>query len=174
MHSRFVSISAVAGIIFLPISWITSANAEYWFGGQEILIECPIWEWEASQISGIGYEICFDDIDHCTVAEIGDSVCIPSLGAHDVWVTAIDYQSGGSIYYDGDIVSVERLKSADYTGDGIIGMADMGRFLQYFGGEDGGPGDLNGDGVVGILDFSEFKSAYGKCVNESGTLYEPC
>ena len=174
MHSRFVSISAVAGIIFLPISWITSANAEYWFGGQEILIECPIWEWEASQISGIGYEICFDDIDHCTVAEIGDSVCIPSLGAHDVWVTAIDYQSGGSIYYDGDIVSVERLKSADYTGDGIIGMADMGRFLQYFGGEDGGPGDLNGDGVVGILDFSEFKSAYGKCVNESGTLYEQC
>jgi hypothetical protein len=142
--------------------------------GQEILVECPVWRWEPSPILGVDYELCFDNIDHCTVAEIGDSVCIPSLGAHDVWVTAIDYQSGGSIYYDGDIVSVERLKSADYTGDGIIGMADMGLFLQYFGGEDGGPGDLNGDGVVGILDFSQFKSAYGKCVNESGTLYEPC
>jgi hypothetical protein len=108
------------------------------------------------------------------VAEIGSSVCIPSLGVHDVWVTAIDRRSGGPIYYDGDIVSVERAKNADFTGDGVVGITDMGQFLQYFGGENGGPGDLNGDGVVGILDFSQFRRAYGKCVNASGTLYEPC
>jgi len=172
--SRYVSITAIAVISLVPIIWRTDATAAGSLDGQEILVECPVWRWEPSPILGVDYEFCFDNIDHCTVAEIGDSVCIPSLGVHDVWVTAIDYQSGGSIYYDGDIVSVERLKSADYTGDGVIGMADMGQFLQYFGGEDGGPGDLNGDGVVGILDFSQFKSAYGKCVNESGTLYEPC
>ena len=38
----------------------------------------------------------------------------------------------------------------------------MGQFLQYFGGENGGPGDLNGDGVVGILDFSQFQTRLRK------------
>ena len=28
-----------------------------------------------------------------------------------------------------------------------------------------------GDGIVGFLDFSQFVGAYGKCVNESGTVY---
>ena len=174
MHSRFVSITAIAVIGFLPILCKTNANAVDWFDGQEILTECPVWGWEPSPILGVDYELCFDNTDHCTVAEIGDSVCIPSLGAHDVWVTAIDYQSGEPIYYDGDIVPIARVKNADFSGDGVVGIVDMGLFLEYFGGENGGPGDLNGDGVVGILDFSEFKLAYGKCVNASGTLYEPC
>ena len=174
MHSRFGSITAIAVISFSPIFWKTNVNAADWIDGQEILIECPSWEWAPSQIPGVEYELCFDDINHCTVAVIGDPVCIPSLGVHDVWVTAIDYQSGEPIHYDGDVVQVERLKSSDFTGDGVVGIADMGLFSQYFGGRNGGPGDLNGDGVVGILDFSQFRRAYGKCVNASGTLYEPC
>jgi hypothetical protein len=174
MHSRFVSISAIAVISLLPIFWKANANAANWFDGQEILIECPVWGWEPSPILGVEYEVCFDNVDHCTVAKIGDSVCIPSLGVHDVWITAIEYLSGEPIHYDGDIVRVERKKTSDFTGDGVVGIEDMGLFAKYFGGENGGPGDLNGDGVVGILDFSEFKRAYGKCVNASGTLYEPC
>ena len=36
-------------------------------------------------------------------------------GVHDVWVTAIDYQSGEPVYYDGDIVSIDRaVKNADF------------------------------------------------------------
>lgn len=173
MHSRFVPITAVAAISLLPIFWNTNANALSWFDGQEILIECPIWEWEASSISGIEYELCFDDVDHCTLAVIGDSVCIPSLGVHDVWVTAIDNQNGEPIYYDGDIVSVARLKSADFTGDGVVGFEDFGRFNILFGGGSG-PGDLDGDGVVGFLDFGQFSDAFGKCVNAAGTVYERC
>jgi len=173
MHSRFVSITAIVVISFLPIFWQTNANAADWFDGQEILIECPVWEWEPSPISGVEYELCFDDIDHCTVAAIGDLVCIPFLGVHDVWVTAIDYQSGEPIYYDGDIVPIERVKNADFTGNGIVGFEDFGRFTQFFGGGSG-PGDLDGDGVVGFLDFSNFARAFGKCVNESGTVYNSC
>jgi hypothetical protein len=174
MHSRFVSISAVAVISFLPIFWKTNANAAEWFDGQEILIECPVWEWEPSPISSVEYELCFDDIDHCTVAAIGDSVCIPSLGAHDVWVTAIDYQNADPVYYDGDIVRVLRAVSADFTGDGRVGFADFGFFSVSYGNGSGSPADFDGDGVVGFLDFSSFSSAYGKCVNESGTIYTPC
>jgi hypothetical protein len=173
MHSRFVSISAIAGISLLPIFWQTNANAADWFDGQEILIECPVWEWEPSPISGIEYELCFDDTDHCTVAEIGDSVCIPSLGVHDVWVTAIDYQSGETIYYDGDIVPIDREKSADFSGDGLVGFRDYFLFTKFFG-EGSGPGDLDGDGIVGFLDYSRFAGAFGKCVNESGAIYNLC
>jgi hypothetical protein len=174
MHSRFVSIFAVAGIILLPIFWITRANAEYWFGGQEILIECPIWEWEASQISGIGYEICFDDVDHCTVAEIGDSVCIPSLGNHDVWVTAVDDQGAEPIYYDGDVVTITRAPSADFDGNDIVGFPDFGLFGGYWGEGSGSLADFDGDGIVGFLDFTYFSSAFGKCVHENGTVYDLC
>jgi hypothetical protein len=173
MHSRFVPISAIAAISLLPIFWNTNVNAADWFDGQEILIECPVWEWEPSPISGIEYELCFDDIDHCTVAAIGDSVCIPSLGAHDVWVTAIDYESGEPIFYDGDIVSVERVNNADFTGDGRIGYADFGRFTQFYGGGSG-PGDLDEDGIVGFSDFAHFVRGFGKCVNESGSIYQLC
>jgi len=173
MHSRFVSISAIAGISLLPIFWQTHASATDWFGGQEILVECPIWEWEASPISGIEYELCFDDIDHCTEAAIGDSVCIPSLGAHDVWVTAIGHLNGETVYYDGDIVPIDRVKTADFSGDGMVGFDDYFRFTKLFGGGSG-PGDLDGDGIVGFLDYSIFAGAFGKCTNESGTIYEVC
>jgi hypothetical protein len=173
MHSRFGSITAIAAISFLTISWNTNADAETWFDGQEILIECPPWEWAPSQIPGVEYELCFDDINHCTVAEIGDPVCIPSLGVHDVWVTAIEYQNGQPIYYDGDVVPIKRGKSADFSGNAMVGFADFGRFAQLFGGGSG-PGDLDGDGVVGFGDFSEFSEAFGKCVNQNGTVYRPC
>ena len=173
MHSRFISISAIAAISFLPIFWKTNANATVWFDGQEILVDCPVWEWEPSPIPNVTYELCFDDIDHCTLAEIGDSVCIPSLGVHDVWVTAIDYQGGEPIYYDGDIVPVARVGNADFTGDGVVGFWDFGRFIQLFGGE-GGTGDLNGDGVVSFPDLTNFIRDYGKCVNASATFYELC
>jgi hypothetical protein len=176
MHSRSASITATIAIVvigFLPIFWQTNANATTWFDGQEILVECPAWEWEASPIFGVEYELCFDDVDQCTVAEIGDSVCIPSLGVHDVWVTAIDFQGGEPIYYDGDIISISREGNSDFTGDGAVGFGDFGQFIVFFG-ETGGPGDLDGDGLVGFLDFAQFASAFGKCINAAGTLYESC
>jgi hypothetical protein len=173
MHSRFVSITAIAVVSSLPIFWKNNASAEGEFSGQEVLVECPVWEWEPSPISGVEYELCFDDIDHCTVAEKGDSVCIPSLGVHDVWVTAVDNQSGEPIYYDGDIVPIARVKSSDFSGDGSVGFGDYFLFTKFFGGGSG-PGDLDGDGLVGFLDYSIFAVAFGKCVNESGTVYEPC
>jgi hypothetical protein len=173
MHSRFVSITAIAVVSILPVFWSTNAAAEIWFDGQEILVECPIWEWEASSISGIEYELCFDDVDHCTAAVIGDSVCIPSLGTHDVWVTAIDNQSGEPVYYDGDIVPVARFETSDFTGDGIVGFDDFSQFNILFGGGSG-VGDLDGDGVVGFLDFTLFSDSFGKCVNAAGTVYERC
>ena len=174
MHSKFVSISVIVAISFLPIFSSTNASAIDWPNGQEILIECPVWEWEPSPIAGIEYELCFDDIDHCAVAEIGDSVCIPNMGAHDVWVTAIDYQDGEPIYYDGDIVPVARMMSADFDGDSVVGFSDLGLFIQQFGQEFGSPADLDGDGIVGFADFSHFSVAFGKCVNESGTVYTEC
>jgi len=173
MHPRFFSITAIAVLILLPIFWAANANAVYWSGGQEILIDCPTWEWGPSQISGVEYELCFDDINHCTVAQIGDSVCIPSYGAHDVWVTAVDYQSGVPVYYDGDIVPVTLYGNADFTGNSMVGFGDFGRFTQLFGGGSG-PGDLDGDGIVGFLDFGYFIRDFGKCVNASKTVYEPC
>ena len=156
MHSKFVSICAIAAISFLPIFSSTNASAIDWPNGQEILIECPVWEWEPSPIAGIEYELCFDDIDHCAVAEIGDSVCIPNMGVHDVWVTAIDYQDGEPIYYDGDIVSVIRAVSADFDGDGVIGFLDFGSFSGFYGDGSCSPADFDGDGVVGFLEFSSF------------------
>jgi hypothetical protein len=180
VHSRFVSISAIAAISLLPIFSNTNASAVDWPDGQEILIECPIWEWEPSQIPNVEYEICFDDIGHCTAAEIGDAVCIPNhrgrlkLGTHDVWVTAIDYQGGEPIYYDGDIVPVTRVISSDFDGDGAVGFTDFGQFMQFIGDARGSPGDLDGDGVVGIVDLSHFSRAFGKCVSASGSVYEQC
>jgi len=180
VHSRFVSISAIAVISFSSIFWKTDANAIDWPNGQEILVECPVWEWEPSKIPDVEYEICFDDIQGCTAAKIGDKVCIPEhsgrikLGFHDVWITAIDYQAGETTYYDGDIVPIARINSADFDGDGVVAFADFGRFTKFFGDGKKSPGDLNGDGVVGISDLSHFARAFGKCVNASKTLYEQC
>ncbi|MBW1845281.1 MAG: hypothetical protein JRJ05_13130 [Deltaproteobacteria bacterium] len=174
MHSKFVSISAIAAISFLPIFSSTNASAFDWPNGQEILIECPVWEWEPSPIDVVEYELCFDDIDHCVVADIGESVCIPNLGAHDVWVTAIDYQDGEPIYYDGDIVPVARVMSADFDGDSVVGFSDLGLFIQKFGEVYNSSADLDGDGSVGFMDFSHFSRAFGKCINDSGTVYTEC
>jgi hypothetical protein len=174
MHSRFLLVSAIAAISLLPIFSNTNASATDWPEGQEILVECPVWEWEPSPIADIEYELCFDDIDHCVAAEIGTSVCIPSLGAHDVWVTAIDTQYGETNYYDGDIVPVSRVVSADFDGNAVVGFPDLGLFIQYFGQGYISPADLDGDGIVGFLDFSHFSSAFGKCVNASGTVYTDC
>jgi hypothetical protein len=174
VHSRFVSIAAIAVIGFLPIFWKTDANATDQSALQSILIECPAWEWRPSPIPDVEYEICFDDIDHCTAAEIGDKVCIPSLGTHDVWVTAIDLESGTPIYYDSDIVLIERVQNADLSGDGAVGMVDLGLFTQLFGKRGKRAADLDGDGVVGFPDFALITRAFGKCVSASGVVYEPC
>jgi hypothetical protein len=181
MHSKPFSIAAIAALSLLPIFWTTHAGATEWPDGQEVLIECPVWEWAPSPIAGIEYELCFNDIDHCVAAQIGDSVCIPSLGVHDVWVTAIDYRSGAPVYYDGDIVPIVREMSADFDRNGVVGFADFGLFLQFFGvvsqsfgGASGSPIDLDGDGVGGFSDFGEFVKSFGKCVNASRTVYKPC
>ena len=174
MHSRLFSTSAIAVIGFLPLFANFNASATDSPQGQEILIECPVWEWEPSPIAVAEYELCFDDIDHCVLAEIGSSVCIPDLGYHDVWVTAIDYQDGEPIYYDGDIVPVTRVVSADFNGDALIGYPDLGLFLREFGAGYTSPADLDGDGVVGFMDFSHFADAFGKCVNASGSIYVEC
>ena len=173
MHARSVSITASAVISCLSIFWSPNATAQVWFDGQEILVECPVWEWEASPIPGIEYELCFDDVDHCTVAEIGDSVCIPSLGVHDVWVTAIDRRYAEPIYYEGDIVAIERLESSDFTADGLVGFADFNRFAAAYGTQDG-VGDLDRDGLVGFRDYYQFSRSFGKCVNATGTVYMHC
>jgi len=174
MHSRFVSISAIAAISLLPVLSNTDASAIDWLNGQEILVECPIWEWEPSPISNVEYELCFDDIDHCVVAEIGTSVCIPNLGTHDVWVTAIEYQDGEPIYYDGDIVPIARIMPADFDENNVVGFSDLGVLIEEFGEKYGSPADLDGDGIVGLLDFSHFSSAFGKCINQSRTVYTDC
>jgi len=174
VHSRFVSITAIAAIGFLPIFWKTNANATDQLAPQSILVDCPAWEWQPSPIPNVEYEICFDDIDHCAAAEMGDAACIPSLGTHRVWVTAIDYESGVPIYYDSDIVLIERVENADLSGDGAVGMVDLGLFTQAFGDQGGSVADLDGDGIVGFGDFALITRAFGKCVSASGAVYEQC
>lgn len=174
MSSRSVSITAIAVIVLLPLLSNLESNAEEWFAGQEVLVECPIWNWAPSPIAGVEYELCFDDIDHCAIAEIGDAVCIPSLGVHDVWVTAIDRRGVAPVHYDGDIVAIERAKTADFTGDGVVGIEDVGQFIQFYNEGYRAPGDFDEDGVIGIVDFAYFSRAYGKCIDASGSLYERC
>jgi len=178
VHSRSVSISAIAVIglvaIFFAVFWKADANAIDQPHHQEILIDCPAWEWQPSQIPNVEYEICFDDIDHCTTAEIGDTVCIPSMGVHDVWITAIDQQFGEPIYYDGDIVSIERVENADLSRNGVVGTEDLGLFIELFGDSSGSSADLDGDGVVRVQDFSLFRLAFGKCVSANEIIYVQC
>jgi len=181
MYSKRTPSAAIAALSLLPIFWSTNAAATEWPEGQEVLVECPVWEWAPSPIPGIEYELCFDDIDHCVSAQIGDSVCIPSLGVHDVWVTAIDYSSGDPVYYDGDIVPIVREMSADFDRNGRVSVADLGLFIQFFGvvsqsfgGASSSPVDLDGDGVASFSDFGELVKAFGKCVNSTRTVYKTC
>ena len=146
MHSRILILGVIAAVGLADVCWPRTARAAEWFDGQEVLIDCPRWSWEASQLSGIVYELCFDDFDQCTVADIGDAVCIPGLGEHDVWVTAIDYQGADPVYYDGEIASISRVRSSDFDGDALVGFADLFHFLD----------------------------ALTKCVSETGSLYEAC
>ena len=174
MHSRIFTSAMVAtfsvAVVFLP----KIASAIEWYDGQEILVECPSWQWESSGLSGITYELCFDDIDHCTAADIGDSVCVPSLGEHDVWVTAIDDQGGDPVYYDGEVVSIHRVRGADFSGNGMVDFSDLFLLLDQLGavGEIGG--DLDGNGVVDFEDLWIFLESLGKCVSDTGQLYEAC
>jgi len=181
MYWKRTPTAAIAALSLLPILWTANAAATEWPDGQEVLVECPVWEWAPSPIPGIEYELCFDDIDHCVPAQIGDSVCIPDLGAHDVWVTAIDNSSGEPVYYDGDIVPIVREISSDFDRNGIVAISDFGLFLQFFGvaggsfgGASGSPVDLDGDGVAGFSDFGLFLQSFGKCVNSTRTVYKPC
>jgi len=174
VHSRFVSIAAIAAIGFLPIFWKTNANATDQFDSQSILVDCPVWEWQPSPIPNVEYEICFDDIDHCAAAEMGDAACIPSFGTHSVWITAIDYESGEPIYYDSDIVLIERVENADLSGDGVVGVGDFNIFHQLFGDQGGSAADLDGDGIVGFRDYALFRRAFLKCVSASGVVYAQC
>lgn len=174
MHSRLLSFTIIAALGFAPLSSHSDARAAEPVVGQQILVECPPWEWAPSQLPDVTYELCFNDIDHCAEAEIGDAVCIPSLGYHDVWVTAIEYQNGEPVYYDGDVVVIERLSNADFSGDGIVGYTDLGFVINNFGMVGENPVDLDGDGIVGHRDFALFAQAFGKCVNASGTIYESC
>lgn len=54
-------------------------------------------------------------------------------------------------------------RSADFNGDGSVGVPDYGRFGRMVGEQDL-EADLNGDTVVGIPDFGEFAEHYGSCV----------
>jgi hypothetical protein len=174
VHSRSFSISAIAVIILLSIVGDANANAVDQLGIQQILIDCPTWEWQPSPIPNVDYELCFDDLDHCTAAEIGDAVCIPSLGAHDVWVTAIDRGGYEPVYYDSDIALIERVNSADLSGDGAVGMGDLGLFSQHFGDRGKSAADLDGDRKVGFSDFALLTRAFGQCVSAKGSVYQPC
>jgi len=181
MQSKLLSTAVIAALSLVPIFWTTNAGATDWPDGQEVLIECPTWDWAPSPLPGIGYELCFDDIDHCVAAQPGDSVCIPSIGYHDVWVTAIDTRGAEPIYYDGDIVPIVREISADFDRDGMVSFADLGLFFKFFGvvsnsfgGASASPIDLNGDGLGDFSDFSEFAGSFGKCVNTSRTIYQRC
>jgi hypothetical protein len=164
----------------------TASAAESDPDQQIILAECPVWNWESSDIPGVGYELCFDDVDHCTTAGAGDSVCIPGMGQHEVWVTAIDYRSGTPVYYDGDVAPISRTLSADFNGNGLVGFMDFFIFINALTAPESEvhpkskgqpappPEDMNGDGVLSIGDLFLMLDAFGSCISSTGSLYEAC
>ena len=174
MHSRILMIGVTATLGVACVLWPKTASATEWFDGQEVLVDCPSWHWEASRIPGIAYELCFDDVDHCTVADIGDAVCVPGLGEHDVWVTAIDYQGSDPVYYDGETASILRVRSSDFTGNGLVEISDLFIWLDALGLTGESSEDLDEDGVVALGDLWIFLDAFTKCVSETGQLYEAC
>jgi hypothetical protein len=167
-------IGVIATFGVADVIWPETASAAEWYDGQEVLVDCPSWHWEPSPVSGVAYELCFDDVDHCTVAEIGDAVCVPGLGQHDVWVTAIDGQGADPIYYDGDASAILRVRSSDFTGSGRVGLSDLFIWLDAMGATGESREDLDEDGVVALGDLWIFLDAFTKCVSESGSLYEAC
>jgi hypothetical protein len=136
--------------------------------------DCPVWSWGSSELPGVFYELCFDDTDHCTEANVGDAVCIPSMGPHDVWVTAIDDQGADPVYYDGEISTINRIRSADFDNTRIVGFPDVLTLIYDLGKTGVRATDIDGDLIVGFGDFFLILDAFGQCVNDSGHLYEAC
>ena len=70
-------------------------------------------------------------------------------------------------------------RSADFDGNGGVGIGDYLRFGQMITTQDLA-GDLNGDAGVGIPDYGEFAEHYGACVGsvniqgEELPAYVPC
>jgi hypothetical protein len=174
MHSRILLNGVIATFGVTVVCWPKPAITAEWFEGQEILVECPNWHWETSQIPDVVYELCFDDIEQCTAADIGDPVCTPGLGVHDVWVTAIDYRGADPVYYDGEVVSIIRVRSADFNGNGAVEFGDLFALIDVFGVTGDRSEDLDGDGAVSFEDFMLVMDAFGKCVSETGQLYAVC
>jgi hypothetical protein len=175
MVSRILMVALIATFSVVSASGPKPASAaEPESDRISVLAKCPTWFWQASPIPNVGYELCFDDVDHCTPAEIGDSVCIPSLGDHDVWVTAIDGQSATPIYYDGDVAPIQRVRDADFDQSGLVGFPDIFVFLNELGKTGFNRSDLNGDRVVNLADFFVLLDGFGRCINEAGSLYEAC
>jgi hypothetical protein len=174
MHSRILMSGVIATFGVTVVCWPKPAITAESYDGQEILVECPNWSWEASQIPGVLYELCFDDIDQCTVADIGDAICTPGLGVHDVWVTAIDYQGADPVYYDGEVASISRVRSADFNGNRVVELRDLFALLDMFGVTGESSEDLDGDGAVGLGDLMIVIGALGNCVSENGQLYAVC
>ena len=160
--------------VALVLCPMIASSAEEEAERQEVLVECPTWHWGASQIPGVVYELCFDDIDQCAEANIGDEVCIPDMGQHEVWVTAIDFQGADPIYYDGEISAINRIGNADFNNSGLVGFDDVMALIEDFGRTGERPTDLNEDGIVSLGDFFVMIDAFGKCVSDTGYLYEAC
>ncbi|MDE0553713.1 MAG: dockerin type I domain-containing protein, partial [Candidatus Poribacteria bacterium] len=62
--------------------------------------------------------------------------------------------------------------SADFDGDGVVGIFDFLLFVQKFGSSQGDETyeakyDLDGDGKIGISDFLIFVENFGKAVSSS-------
>jgi hypothetical protein len=58
-------------------------------------------------------------------------------------------------------------QSADFSGDGVVGVPDYKRFGQLMSSQ-GLEADLNGDTVVGVPDFAEFAEHFNACVGKVG------
>jgi uncharacterized short protein YbdD (DUF466 family) len=56
-------------------------------------------------------------------------------------------------------------RSADFNGDGVVGVPDYQKFGRLMGTENS-EADLNGDTMVGIPDFSEFAEHYSECIGK--------
>ena len=175
MHLRIVMIGTLAIFCVTAVfSPKTASTAEEEVETQDVLAECPIWSWGASEIPGVFYELCFDDIDHCIEAYIGDEVCIPSMGPHDVWVTAIDHQGADPVYYDGEMASIDRIRSADFDDSGLVGFSDVFHFFNDLGKTGEMETDVDGNLTVDFVDFFLILDAFGKCISHTGYLYDTC
>jgi len=174
VHSRILTIVVVATFCVAESFWPKTASAAEVDDPQDVLVECPNWHWVASEIPGVSYELCFDDIDHCTAASLGDQVCIPDLGRHDVWVTAIDDRGADPVYYDGEFASINRIRSADISGNGRISLLDLLLLLSVLGETGDYAQDLNADGMVSMFDIFIIIENFGRCISSTGSLYEAC